>query len=234
MARTVSLEKRCTEFTEVIDSLLSFYQDTEEVMVKDHPRSTLAEIVFHRGYVAFESFLSDWFIGCINRDATSYLKWLHASVKESTREKRGEWYAENLLVLRNRRLPKDVVAKLLDKDGNNVVFKDCSLMETRAREWLSNGPEDHILTGLKSRASILDAAKKIRNYIAHGSGLSLEKMNDTLKSLSDKGNSGLLRLDKNSIRKVGRYLAAKRKDDRTRLQIFFDEFSGFADDLKAT
>lgn len=240
-----NINKLSIDFHEEIDSLLTFYSETVPAIGKrlasggspgyDSHNSVLAEVVFHRGFVAVESFLSDWFIACINHNPSAYLKWRETAINNSVEDRFGKWYVEHFLTYRRlTHLKQSVIEELVNPEGENVTFSYHDQLKQRASDWLSPEWNSKVASVDKNRLLILDGAKKIRNRIAHNSRRSLTEMNDALKSLLKRGNALLLRPEKNSIKKVGSYLKAKPKNDRTRLQIFFEEFKGFADDLNGT
>ncbi len=57
--------------------------------------SSLAEIVFHRGYVAFEVFLSTLFVAYINQDSAAFQAAYEQQAKTFISNRFGPWWGES-------------------------------------------------------------------------------------------------------------------------------------------
>lgn len=233
--RKVDPQSLCTDFEQEIDSFIQFYQDgVGSLLALSNSKSRislLSELVFHRGYVALESFISAWFIGCINRDTSQYLNFRENSIRQSVQSKFTLWDDSHLSYSPPKHPPFAQIASLLDKEEKNLTFKDFSQMKQRACDWLITDWYDKIKNISPERQAILDAAKSIRNCIAHQSPNSFQEMNQYIQQLPTTGNANLLKREINSVNNVGAYLKAKQQN-KSRVEIFLDEFKAFGSELK--
>ena len=71
--RKINPRDICDDFDVEITELTTFFKVTAGGIASDKDRSLLSELVFHRGYVGVEAFLSAWFAGSINQDSTVFL-----------------------------------------------------------------------------------------------------------------------------------------------------------------
>ncbi|CAG1008659.1 hypothetical protein ANAEL_03702 [Anaerolineales bacterium] len=233
--RKVDPTDLCRSLTDEISELRQFYLDTTiAINAKartDRQLSLLSELVFHQSYVMFESFISAWFIGCINRDASQFLRFRENTVRQSVKDK-FDTRDETWLSYSPPKHPRvNDLARLLDKEEKNVTFKDYAAMEQRAKDWLTNAWSSKVSGITLDQRAIIDAAKVIRNCIAHRSQSSFKEMNDVLQNLPTTGASAFLRRDVNAVKVVGAYLKSLRQE-KTRVEIFLDEFTQLANALK--
>lgn len=235
--RKVDPTDLCLDLINEIIDMRKFYISAAEALSDeahaDKQLSLLSEIVFHQSYVMLESFISAWFIGCINRDASVYLRFREKSIRDSVGEK---FDAKDNSWLSYSPPPHpdvNVLAKLLDKEEKNITFKTYAKMECRAKEWLSITWSSKISSIALDRQANINAAKAIRNCIAHRSQSSFREMNNVLQNLPNTDTSTLLRRNINAVNNVGAYLKAlPLQQGKTRVEIFLDEFTQFADSLK--
>jgi len=233
--RKVDPTALCSDLQKEIDSLLEFYRAAVDLMRLrgENPKkhiSLLAEVVFHRGCVAVESFLSAWFVGCLNQDAAVYVEWLKNSIRQSISNKCGLCIDTFVEFKTPKHLSRHVVEELLDPEGKNVTFCDLDEMEKRAREWLVPIWASKISGIPRNRKVILNTARAIRNCIAHQSTRSFHEMNEAIKRLPKEDVATHLRIKTNSVKKVGSYLRT-RMNGKSRVEIFFEEFKRFAGNL---
>jgi hypothetical protein len=191
----------------------------------------LSEIVFHQSYVMLESFISAWFIGCINRDASVCLKFRENAIRNSVGDKFDAKDKSWLSYSPPKHPNVSDLAKLLDKEEKNITFKDYATMERRAKEWLSIPWSSKISSVALDRQVNINAAKAIRNCIAHRSQSSFSEINSVLQNLPNTGTSALLRRDANAVNIVGVYLKSLQQG-KTRVEIFLDEFTQLANSLR--
>jgi len=233
--RKVNQTNLCDNLTKEIDELRQFYLNIRTAINAgthtDKNLSLLSEIVFHQSYVKLESFISAWFIGCINRDASKYWNYRENAIYQSVK---GKFDAKDVKWLDYSPPPHPKVndlATLLEKDEKNLTFKNYMDMEQHAKDWLTSNWSSKVSGVTSDRKSIIDAAKAIRNCIAHRSPISFKEMNEILQKLPNTGSSALLRRDDNAVKSVGVYLKSLQQGN-TRIEIFLDEFTQLANSFK--
>ena len=127
----------CDEFRDEISSLERFLSDTMSTAPSSKNKSLLAELVFHRAYVAVESFVSAWIIGAINRDSSQYITHRSNAVSQSVRDKFASWDVSHLNYSPPPHISVADLEALLDPDGWNITFKDYARFESRCADWLA-------------------------------------------------------------------------------------------------
>jgi hypothetical protein len=197
-------------------------------------RKTAAEDVMLRAVVAWESFVSEWFVGCVNHDAgrlrQRMLKTVNAwAAKELARSDFGTWpVALGSATSSLPRQPKlEVVRQLLDPGGRNIEFRDTASLAQRAHRDLAPRFATQARTLISSGAAeLIDAALAIRNLLAHRSRQSVITLNQRVASFA---TYPALRKQSVSEAGVGTYLAAAVNPSReARLIIFLREFGRVA------
>jgi len=220
----------CQDFRNEISELEVFLQDSMNVSTSSKNKSLIAELVFHRAYVAVESFLSAWIVGAINRDSSKYLRTRETSIKQSVNEKYSSWDVSHLIYSPPAHIPMGDLKDLMDPDGWNITFKTFDRLESKCTDWLAPHffSKVHGVSG--TRRKIIDAAKSIRNCIAHQSQSSFSEMNQSVSSLPKDGVSENLQTPVNSVNNVGAHLKAK-VGGKMRVQHYLHEFQELGSDL---
>lgn len=232
--RKVDPSALCSDVRSELSALSAFCQAGENALASGPSAasnlSTLNELVFHRSYVAMETFISAYFIGCINRDASVFLGFRRNQITQSVRAKYAPWDVSHLTYSPPVHPTVADISSLLDSQDRNVTFKNYAEMIQRANDWLPNTWATKVGRVPADRQCILDAAKAIRNCIAHQSRDSFREMNSAIQALPTAGNAGLLHRPANSVSRVGAYLKAKM-NGRPRTAIFIAEFDALAQNL---
>lgn len=254
--RPVDLKKLCTKFNNEIDSLLEFYIDMHKAAsTRPHRlkyQRLLAEGVFHRGFVLMECFLSDWYVGCVKLAPKKFLdkreEEVEVIVEEAVQKLKkdyGEATCEGFLDYTIRK-PNDPtigsIKQYLDSKQWNITFKSFKDLRSKAK-CLSDTWSQKVKKVLSRRQKILDTAYSIRNFIAHNSDASRDKMNTAIETvpyapLTVKTNGGTEQRKKSSKRTAGVYLNKPTKlssevpNGKARtLEVFLREFKALANDL---
>ena len=230
--RKVNPADVCADFETEIDDLIGFFTSSTQKFDADKDKSVLAELVFHRGYVAVEAFFSAWFLGAINRDSTQYFTWRKAAITASVHDKYSAWDVTHLDYHPPSHVHVAALEALLDPDGWNITFKSVAAMTQRANDWLVPQFRGKVRGISVDRAAILDAAKAIRNCIAHQSQGSFDEMKQKLTAIPARGVGNDLRRPVNAVAIVGAYLKAEGHGDKSRVENYLDEFKGLATDLR--
>ena len=220
----------CDDFRAEIAGLQTFLSDSMGTATSSKNKSLLAELVFHRAYVAVESFISAWIIGAINRDSSQYLCCRKNAVAQSLQAKFSNWDISHLNYSPPAHIPVADLESLLDPDGWNITFKEYARFESRSSEWLAPSFASKVAGVPSQKKRVIDSAKATRNCIAHQSKSSFTEMNSLLGSLPNAGTARHLRTTVNSISNVGAHLKATA-GGKTRVDHYLDEFRSFGGDL---
>src|SRR5271157_934618 len=171
--------------------------------------SHLSESVFLDAYVAFEWFISDTFLAYMNNDFTPYQDDLAQRISMSIKEKFGAWAESRTKYSKVTHLPVDQIEDIVDPASEIVTFPSTAKMIDAARKWIAPRCNGGILGLNNPDRALIDTAKSIRNYIAHGSERSYMEMNDLLSRVENEApNRGLGRGD-HKIANVGSFLKAQ-------------------------
>jgi hypothetical protein len=209
VARTKDLTKIRDEFTTVLSNGEASWSDASA----SPQRKTVAEDIFLRMVVAWEEFISDWFIAAVNHDATEFKatmerrlrEWQEQAVRESPYARyTGAFRAPVLTIGKNP--PVATVHQLLDPREANIEFRSLEELLRRSADALVNrfvarvGRVDGAGGG-----EIVDTSLAIRNVLAHRSRQAVRVMNEQVAALPSYP-----RLRKKSMSKdgIGTYLAA--------------------------
>jgi len=220
----------CADFDSELLAFRQFYEATLlSVAVGPNAArnaSTLSEMVFHRSYVAFEGFLSAYFIGCVNRDPATLIALREQRIMQGLQEK---WSWDTQHISYSPPLHPTVAdcESMLNPQDRNLTFRDSDAMVQRAQEYLAPMYAARFAQIPADRLQVMDAAKAVRDCIAHQSRASFQKMNECLLALPQAGSAQLLRRQVNAVSNVGSYLKAVQ-NGQARTAIFIDEFRQLA------
>lgn len=259
MARTADLQGLRTRFKNEIESLLFFYLHAFAAISKQRTKSTpaekqgyhkdrtlLAEVVFHRGYVAVERFLSDWYVGCINKDPAKFAE-KHKNKVEDSINKIAATASKDFLeytIKQPGSLTVESIRQCVCCNGWNVTFANFADLKKKAGKYLSDEWVKRVKSVTADRSGVLNAARLIRNCIAHNSDASRESMNKAIRSIGcvplklgrkDRSKGAVQKEGSGTKRSAGPYLNAQTTSpdggEASRLEVFFWHFKGLADDL---
>jgi hypothetical protein len=204
-------------------------------------RNRQVEDAFFRVAVAMETFLSEWLIRCVSFDSShlhqraekEFDDWLKAQVNAVGGPNGRRYQAFLRRHSSSLSIPKrpslTEALSLLGSGGDVVGVTGSKDLEKKARD---NLIRTYALRAMKltvRQRAFLDATKKTRNALAHGSPGTLAAMNTVLKSGSlpldvRRGTNGITRSG------IGTYLSGKPKTQR-RYAIYFNELARLSDDL---
>jgi hypothetical protein len=221
----------CDDFRDEITTLETFLNDLWSVASSSRDRSFLAELVFHRAYVAVESFLSAWIIGAINRDSSQFISYRTNSITQSVTGKFSAWDASQLTYTPPAHIAVADLQPLVDPDGWNVTFKSYDKLKVKCADWLAASYRNKVDGVPTQRQNVIDAAKAIRNCISHQSQSSFAEMNEQLSGLPNSGVCRHLRTTVNAVSNVGAHLKAAGGGS-TRVQLYLQEFRELGADLR--
>ena len=192
-------------------------------------RKTAAEDIFLRFVVGWETFVSEWFIGCVNRDATRFRlafenrmnNWLQAEAQKQYARYKVTFPPPTLALSRNPKL--DEVRELLDPREGNIEFRTLQDLAERANRELAPRYAGRTATLMGVGANeIVDASIAVRNALAHRSRRAVREMN---QRVGEFPSYPLLRKQTMSSDGIGTYLNARTPGGEARLLVFRREFS---------
>lgn len=195
-------------------------------------RKTVAEDIFLRFVVGWETFVSEWFIGCVNRDASRYRQafekrmnnWLQAEANTQYARFKVVFPPPTLLLSRNPNLEE--VRDLLDPREGNIEFRTLQDLAERANQELAPRYAARTATLMGAGANeIVDAALAVRNALAHRSRRAVREMN---QRVGEFPSYPVLRKKTMSSDGIGTYLNARTPGGEARLLVFRREFSRIA------
>lgn len=218
-------------FLDVLDNGQAVW---EQSLDGDRARlKTIAEDTFLRFIVGWESFASEWFIGCINRDASRLRRyvagelngWLQTAALEAPYQRYSVRFPAPVVTLPTH--PRlDVVRDLLDPHGRNIEFSSFDDLRNRGHRYLQPRFASRVQTLADAGAGeIVDAGLAIRNTLAHRSRQSVHVMNQHVRAFP---SYPMLRKQTMSTDGIGTYLVANTAGGEARLLIFRREFTRIA------
>lgn len=220
-----------SDFDREIISLEAFLLESLDSEASQKNRSLLAELVFHRSYVAFESFLSAWIFGAINRNSNAYIECRITEISELVQKKFSKWDLDHINFSHPKHLHAADVRALVDRDGRNLTFGSMRELQQLCNSWLAVPYKTKLRNVRPQSLQIIDAAKSIRNCIAHQSPSSFKEMNSQLQRLGHRRNTSGLARKVNSVKNVGAYLKSKH-GGKMRVEMFLSEFRLFGEQLR--
>jgi hypothetical protein len=234
MGRLVDLRQRRDHFRGVLaDGEATWLSFSNLPAARQKP---LAEDVFLRIVVGWEFFLSEWFVGAINRDGTKFVRdlerkleaWLAASVNGSPYAQHRAYFPAPRTGLDRHPSPSQIRG-LLDPLDRNVTFHDFEAFERRVQRQLARDYAGRVASVRRAGGhEIIDGAGAIRNVLAHRSRVSVMDMNAQVRAFSTFPE---LLKPKVSRDGIGAYLRAQIQGGDTRLGMFAREFGRIADQL---
>jgi hypothetical protein len=230
MARKMDLRKTRQTFVEVLDNGHAVWESSGSAP-RDR-RKTVAEDIFLRYVVGWETFVSEWFIGCVNRDASRYKRafeqrmnnWLQAEATKQYGRYKATFPAPSLSLSRHPKLEE--VRELLDPREGNIEFRSLAELAERANQELAPRYASRTSALVNAGADeIVDAALAIRNALAHRSRRAVREMNQRVGAFPSYPS---LRKQTMSSAGIGTYLTARIPAGEARLLVFRREFGRVA------
>ena len=112
-----------------------------------------------------------------------------------------------------------------------MAFSGYSDLLERAHESLPQGNTQKLEAVSEARRQVLDAARSIRDCVAHQSEYAFRRMNECLLALPAEPHTDPFRRRVNSVANVGAYLKAKPAGS-ARTVLFLGEFRALAEQLQ--
>jgi hypothetical protein len=222
--------------TKIRDEFLAVLSDGEDAWgeaTETKRRKTVAEDIFLRMVVAWEEFISNWYIAAVNHDASTFKatierrlrEWQEQAVRDSPYDRYADAFRAPVLAI-GRNPSVATVHQLLDPREANIEFRSLDDLLRRSADLLVNqfvarvGQVDGAGGG-----EIIDAALAIRNVLAHRSAQAVRIMNERV---ADFPTYPALRKQSMSKDGIGTYLAAATPGGAARLLVFKTELERIA------
>jgi hypothetical protein len=229
MPRTKDLGKLRDEFLDLLD-------DGEEAWAEatsTERRKTVAEDIFLRMVVGWEGFISEWFIGAVNHDATRFKakmeqrleQWQQDAIAGSDHARFASAFKAPIVAV-GKNPTVATVRHLLDPGEGNIEFRSLEELLRRSADLLVRRFVERV--GRVQGAGgdeIIDAALAIRNVLAHRSLKAVRVMNARVAAFP---TYPMLRKQSMSKDGIGTYLSARTGGGDARLLIFKIEFERIA------
>lgn len=133
--------------------------------------------------VALEGFLSDYVVGCVNKDASQLQVDLQQRVCSSVTDKFGQWAGTRTSLSTVQHITVAEIQGILNPDGWNITFREADDFSEKARRWLAR-PHQACVLGLSTDdRDMINCVKAIRDYIAHRSESAFGRMNHALNQI---------------------------------------------------
>jgi hypothetical protein len=230
MARKMDLRRTRQTFVEVLTSGEAAWQSSQSAPAER--RKTVAEDIFLRFVVGWETFVSDWFIGGVNHDSFRYKQafeqrmnnWLQGEVQRVYGRYKVNFPRPTLLLKRYPSLSE--VRALLDHSEANIEFRTLQDLASRANQELTSTYANRVSALMNAGADeVVDAALAIRNALAHRSRRAVREMNEGVAAFPSYAE---LRKKRMSSAGIGTYLNARTPGGEARLAVFRREFERIA------
>jgi hypothetical protein len=230
MPRLMDLRRMRQTFTDVLDNGDAAWQSAQATPAAR--RKTVGEDIFLRFVIGWEAFVSEWFIGCVNHDASRYKaaferrmnNWLQTEAQKTYGRYNVTFAPPTLALDRYPRLAD--VRDLLDPQEGNIEFRSLQALAVRVNDELAPRYAGRVNALLGAGAGeIVDAALAIRNALAHRSRRAVREMNQRVGSFP---SYPMLRKQTMSSDGIGTYLNARTPGGDARLSVFRREFDRIA------
>jgi len=189
----------------------------------------VAEYSFLAASVLLEGFISDLFVGCINKKNGPFVSYLVGRMTiESTDE-----YAKRAILLASvdigSHLTLDKIRQVLDPNSWNIIFATAGDLKAKANQWLDDPYKANFNGISNAHGALLETTKSIRNYLAHRSGASRNTMQTALTNTRLPAG---FRRGANQVHSVGSFLDSTPPGaGQTRLSTYIVELRAIAAQL---
>ena len=227
-----------SEFDAEITKLVHYYRRSAASLVgsatEKSDASLLAEHVFLSAAITFEGALSDLFFSYTNKDSSVFVAKKQSLIQELVKREFGDWYASKINLGSIKHINAGDLYPLLDPHGHNITFYDAKKMIDRASKNLLAAHAAKYKALSPSQQKLMNAAKFIRNCIAHRSTSSYEAMMDALVKLQSGNYKALARTVDKKVNSIGAYLKASTGPNKpTRIEVYLSELKGIVNALGA-
>lgn len=168
--------------------------------------SQLATESFLALFVAFERFTSDLLLAYLNRDFSQYQKDLAFRLTASVKDKFGTGVSARVELKTKKHVSVAELEQIVDPTGWNLTFTSVEKLKDYAQRVLAPNHRGRIQSITASEARLIDTARSIRDFIAHQSPGSKQRMNEALATVETAAHNRHLGRQGNQVQSVGPYL----------------------------
>jgi hypothetical protein len=223
------------DFKEDLKSLRTFYKKAlTGLQAQDEEKSQhgmLCELVFHSAYVAFETYVSSLFVAYINNDVAAFSADQEERILVLIAKEIGTWQKDRTTFSPESHIPMEQIEELIDPNGYNLTFKSTIEMVKKAKKWLAPKHASGFAALVKGDTAFLDAARCVRNWLAHQSKSSFERMNDCLGSTDLVGQYAIFQRGAHLKSDIGAYLRSDA-GGKSRLLAYLEALEAVGKGLK--
>lgn len=200
------------DFNVSSDEIINYFDRVDAAIsahtTREGDLSQLATQSFLALFVAFERFCSDLLLAYLNRDFSQYQSDVAHRLALSVNEKFGAELASRISYQPKKHVSVAELEEIVDPTGWNLTFSKFSKIREYSVRVLAAGHAARIQTVSASEARLVDTARSIRDFIAHQSPGSKERMNEALATVEQGGHNRYLGRVDNDVHNVGAYLKA--------------------------
>jgi len=204
-------ETNARDITEFFDRTCQALSGTP---MKESDISRLATTSFLALFVTFERFLSDLFLAYLNRDCSVYQAHLVSRLNDSIESKFGPGVSSLVSLRTKAHVSVDELEDIVDPDGWNLTFQTVDSLKAAAGNWLPPAFANRVKSINAGEGRLIDTARVVRNFIAHQSAGSKQRMNDALSTVEVGGHNRHLGRGQREVHGVGSYLKASHAGQR--------------------
>lgn len=196
-----------SNFVAALDKISESLTKVKSSSLPDATKKMVAESSLLSATVLWEGFVTDLFVAYINRDASRLASSFQTRVAESVKSKFGTLVSQRVKVSFPKHMREKDVRTVLDPKEYNLSFGSGADMQQRAADYLATAHAASFGALAASDVASIDAWLGIRNFLAHRSRSSEDRMNDALKAAAVPDH---LRRNKHRVKDVGAFLKAVR------------------------
>lgn len=217
------------DFESEIARLIDYYSRSSTALVgsatEKSDTSLLTEHVFLAAAISFEGALSDIYFAYTNIDSSAFIQKKEALIKDLVKKEFGQWYADKFELGSIKHIKTAELYPLLDPRGYNISFYDGRAMVEKADKNLIPAHAAKYKALSTSQLKLINAAKFMRNCIAHRSESSYEAMTDALLKLLSSTFKNLGRNKDKQVKSIGAYLKSvvSTATGQSRLEVYLTE-----------
>lgn len=143
-------------------------------------RNLITEYGFLGAAILLEGFVSDLFVACINKASSRFVGAMTGLMNISATDEAAKRAIAFAQIDISTHLTLDKIREILDPKGWNVGFVDSADLKSKAGQWLEDPYRERFTDLSPAQSALFDTTKSVRNFLAHRSKASLEKMQEAL------------------------------------------------------
>jgi hypothetical protein len=221
VARTLDPNRELDDFKDRLESILTRHETIYTLVPSSEKklRKTLAVDAAFRIGTEWELFQHRWHIAAISKAPEKFVATVQSDLDRDIAKVKDRLEA---IQAGSTTVPKKLnatqISKLVDPAGYNLTFADTQAWMEKAGAHLTDRFKSLVVAiGTSAEDTcVLDLVRAVRNYVAHGSDSSRERLNQYIKTRPPKGDIGItgsknkaLARDIRGISEIDAYLHSK-------------------------